>query len=57
MSYPLRDWFQDGEGIRREVITADIQHFLGRDATVRPGNNVENGVEVSLHHDRHSFLY
>jgi len=42
----LRDWFQDGEGIRREVISADIQSFLGNDATVRPGKTVINGREV-----------
>jgi len=43
----LRDWFLDGEGIRREVISADIQSFLGNDATVRPGKKEVNGKEVS----------
>ncbi|KAI9688206.1 MAG: hypothetical protein M1822_001712 [Bathelium mastoideum] len=37
MSQISRYWFQPGEGIAREVITADIQRYLGRDATVRPG--------------------
>ncbi|KAF2788672.1 hypothetical protein K505DRAFT_254993 [Melanomma pulvis-pyrius CBS 109.77] len=30
-------WFVQGEGIAREVITADIQRYLGPDALVRPG--------------------
>lgn len=34
---PTRQWFQPGEGIAREVITADIQRYLGPDALVRPG--------------------
>lgn len=39
MSVPTRQnqWFQPGEGIAREVITADIQRYLGNDALVRPG--------------------
>ncbi|KAL9086825.1 MAG: hypothetical protein Q9165_006972 [Trypethelium subeluteriae] len=37
MSQISRQWFQPGDGIAREVITADIQRYLGRDATVRPG--------------------
>lgn len=36
-SMPTRQWFQPGEGIAREVITADIQRYLGSDARVRPG--------------------
>lgn len=32
-----RQWFIPGEGIDRGVITADIQRYLGNDATVRPG--------------------
>lgn len=31
-------WFVPGDGIAREVITADIQRYLGPDALVRPGN-------------------
>ena len=31
-------WFVPGEGIAREVITADIQRYLGPDALVRPGS-------------------
>ena len=30
-------WFVAGDGIAREVITADIQRYLGPDALVRPG--------------------
>jgi hypothetical protein len=30
-------WFVPGKGIAREVITADIQRYLGPDALVRPG--------------------
>ncbi|KAF2003945.1 hypothetical protein P154DRAFT_63253 [Amniculicola lignicola CBS 123094] len=30
-------WFVPGEGIAREVITADIQRYLGPDALVKPG--------------------
>ncbi|EON65724.1 hypothetical protein W97_04963 [Coniosporium apollinis CBS 100218] len=40
---PTRNWFVPGEGIAREVITADIQRYLGPDALVRPGN--DEGVD------------
>lgn len=30
-------WFVAGDGIAREVITADIQRYLGPDALVKPG--------------------
>lgn len=30
-------WFLPGDGIAREVITADIQRYLGPSALVRPG--------------------
>ncbi|KAF1957853.1 hypothetical protein CC80DRAFT_34793 [Byssothecium circinans] len=33
----MNQWFVPGEGIAREVITADIQRYLGPDALVRPG--------------------
>jgi hypothetical protein len=36
-----RQWFIPGDGIDRHVISADIQRYLGNDATVRPG--VGNG--------------
>ncbi|KAB2571257.1 Annexin A7 [Lasiodiplodia theobromae] len=36
-STPTRQWFQPGDGIAREVITADIQRYLGPDALVKPG--------------------
>ncbi|KAK4989800.1 hypothetical protein LTR66_003120 [Elasticomyces elasticus] len=46
-AYPTaRLWFQPGAGIAREVITADIQRYLGPDAVVRPGrgdSNYQNG--------------
>ncbi|KAF2454078.1 hypothetical protein BDY21DRAFT_291919 [Lineolata rhizophorae] len=42
-AHRVNTWFQPGEGISREVITADIQRYLGPDATVRPGE--ENGVQ------------
>lgn len=32
-------WFQPGDGIAREVITADIQRWLGPDALVKPGHH------------------
>lgn len=32
-----RQWFIPAEGIDRHVISADIQRYLGNDATVRPG--------------------
>jgi hypothetical protein len=32
-----KQWFLPGEGIAREVITSDIQQYLGPDALVRPG--------------------
>nr|POF07149.1 hypothetical protein CFP56_31773 [Quercus suber] len=32
-----RQWFIPGDGIDRTVISADIQRYLGNDATVRPG--------------------
>jgi hypothetical protein len=38
-----RQWFVPGEGIERQVISADIQRYLGNDATVRPGAGT--GVE------------
>lgn len=37
MSSRMNQWFVPGEGIIREVITADIQRYLGPDALVRPG--------------------
>lgn len=38
MSSRMNQWFVPGEGIAREVITADIQRYLGPDALVRPGS-------------------
>ncbi|KAF2272393.1 uncharacterized protein EI97DRAFT_213594 [Westerdykella ornata] len=37
MSTRQNQWFVPGDGIAREVITADIQRYLGPDALVRPG--------------------
>jgi hypothetical protein len=39
MSAIRSQWFQPGEGIAREVITADIQRYLGQDALVKPGEH------------------
>jgi hypothetical protein len=33
----MHEWFIPKNGIDREVITADIQRYLGNDALVRPG--------------------
>ncbi|KAK0942859.1 hypothetical protein LTR29_005599 [Friedmanniomyces endolithicus] len=43
----LREWFQAKDGIDRDVISANIQRYLGPDATVRPGYGTGNneGVE------------
>jgi hypothetical protein len=35
----MREWFVPGSGIDRDVITSDIQMYLGNDATVRPGTH------------------
>jgi hypothetical protein len=45
----IRQWFIPAEGIERQVISADIQRYLGNDATVRPGqgNAAENNVSPS----------
>jgi hypothetical protein len=37
----LRNWFVIKDGINRQVISADIQKYLGNDATVRPGKDNE----------------
>ncbi|GAB7351638.1 hypothetical protein MBLNU459_g2245t2 [Dothideomycetes sp. NU459] len=42
----LRNWFVPGDGITRQVISADIQKYLGNDATIRPGKTEVNGKEV-----------
>lgn len=33
----VKEWFIPGDGIDRQVISSDIQRYLGSDATVRPG--------------------
>jgi hypothetical protein len=38
MSRRQNQWFVPGDGIAREVITADIQRYLGPDALVKPGS-------------------
>jgi hypothetical protein len=43
-SAPNYRWFVDGRGIRRDVIQADIQRYLGPDALVKPG---EQNVRAS----------
>jgi hypothetical protein len=47
MSRRQNQWFVPGEGIAREVITADIQRYLGPDALVKPGNGTGDN-EVCL---------
>lgn len=42
----LRNWFVPKDGINRQVISADIQKYLGNDATVRPGKDKVNNKEV-----------
>ncbi|KAI7303367.1 hypothetical protein KC315_g15726, partial [Hortaea werneckii] len=42
-----RQWFVPGDGIDRHVISADIQRYLGNDATVRPG--VGTGQDEGIH--------
>lgn len=44
-----RQWFVPGDGIDRHVISADIQRYLGNDATVRPGVGTgDNQVSYSV---------
>lgn len=43
----LRNWFVPKEGINRAVISADIQKYLGNDATVRPGKDKEVGNKMA----------
>lgn len=44
-----RQWFVPGDGIDRHVISADIQRYLGNDATVRPGKGTgEHAVSTSI---------
>ncbi|THX11851.1 hypothetical protein D6D13_04658 [Aureobasidium pullulans] len=42
----LRNWFVPKDGINRQVISADIQKYLGNDATVRPGKDKVNNKEI-----------
>ncbi|KAK0279686.1 hypothetical protein LTR91_014444 [Friedmanniomyces endolithicus] len=42
----IREWFQPKDGIDREVISANIQRYLGPDATVRPGRGTGNNEGV-----------
>ncbi|THY76049.1 hypothetical protein D6C94_03556 [Aureobasidium pullulans] len=42
----LRNWFVPKDGINRQVISANIQRYLGNDATVRPGQDRVDGSEV-----------
>jgi hypothetical protein len=44
-SGPNYRWWIPGDGIRRDVIQADIQRYLGQDALVKPGVGTgENAV-------------
>ena len=42
----MRQWFIRGDGIERAVISADVQRYLGNDATVRPGFGTDPEVKV-----------
>ncbi|TIA43594.1 hypothetical protein D6C83_06095 [Aureobasidium pullulans] len=42
----LRNWFVPKDGINRQVISADIQKYLGNDATIRPGKDKVNNKEI-----------
>lgn len=46
-------WFISGEGIDRQVIFADIQRYLGSDATVRAGTGA-GSYEVRLRYVQHT---
>lgn len=46
MSQLARNWWIPADGIDRSVISADIQRYLGNDATVRPGTGNAPGEEV-----------
>lgn len=43
-----REWFIPGDGIDRDVISTNIQRYLGNDATVRPGLGNTGPEQVSL---------
>ncbi|KAF1988746.1 hypothetical protein K402DRAFT_411291 [Aulographum hederae CBS 113979] len=47
MAQRRNQWWQPKEGISREVITADIQRYLGPDALVKPGK--ENGYWITAY--------
>jgi hypothetical protein len=50
-------WFVQGDGIAREVITADIQRYLGPDALVRPGVGTgEYQVRITSINSQHTSL-
>ncbi|THY88965.1 hypothetical protein D6C92_07409 [Aureobasidium pullulans] len=44
----LRNWFVPRNGINRQVISADIQKYLGIDATVRLGQDRVDGSEEMI---------
>ncbi|THY33833.1 hypothetical protein D6D00_00820 [Aureobasidium pullulans] len=44
----LRNWFVPKDGINRQVISANIQRYLGNDATVRPGQDRVDGSEEMI---------
>jgi hypothetical protein len=53
---PAREWFILGDGIDREVLTANIQRCLGPDALVRTGratdgNQERSGFWITAHRD------
>jgi hypothetical protein len=46
-SAPNYRWFVEGRGIRRDVIQADIQRYLGPDALVKPGEQNVRAPTIS----------
>ncbi|THY81637.1 hypothetical protein D6C95_09035 [Aureobasidium pullulans] len=44
----LRNWFVPKDGINRQVISANIQRYLGNDATVRPDQDRVDGSEEMI---------
>jgi hypothetical protein len=52
MASRANQWFLPGNGIAREVITADIQRYLGPNAGVRPGQHEgQSGYWITAYRD------
>jgi hypothetical protein len=46
-------WWIPEDGIRRDVIQADIQRYLGPDALVKPGQGTGENEVCTFHPSRH----